>query len=79
MVHSFKQVDNANGNTTIEFYEDTKKRQIIIQKNTQAQLDFKWVSINKTDLQQAINELRKKYKFIANPNNKSIFRPVARA
>jgi hypothetical protein len=76
MVHSFKQVDNANGNTTIEFYEDAKKRQIIFQKGTKALYDYQWVGMD--DLEKAINYMRKSYKFIANANNKSIFRPISK-
>lgn len=74
MVHSFSQVDNANGNTTIIFYEDTKKRSIIFQKGTKALEDYQWIGMD--NLESAINYMRKTWKFIANPNNPSIFRPV---
>lgn len=76
MVHSFSKVNNANGNITIVFYEDNKKRQIIFTKGTQALEDYEWLGID--DHQAEINYLRKKYKFVANPNNPSIFRPVAK-
>ena len=74
MIHSFQQVNNANGNVTILFFEDNKKRQIIFQKGTKALYDYQFIGMD--DLEKAINYMRKSYRFVANPNNPSIFRPI---
>lgn len=40
MYHTFTIVQNANGNITIKFFDDSKTRQIIFQKGTDAQTHF---------------------------------------
>lgn len=44
MVHSFTVTDNNNGNTTVSFMENTKKRSIIFSKDSDAQRIFKDLS-----------------------------------
>lgn len=82
MVHSFSQVDNANGNTTIIFFEDSKKRQVILTKGTDAQADYQIILSalpDDTDVRTALNLMRNHYYFRANPNNPSIFRPFPKS
>jgi len=91
MVHSFNSVYNANGNVTIEFFEDNKKRSIIFQKDTRACTDvintlqhYHMLSYmdkyRKEDdrIKAVIEHLRKSYVFKSNPNNVSIFRPLVK-
>lgn len=74
MVHSFTETKNANGNTTVEFMENGKRRAIIFQKGTAALKDFN--SLEFHDLKDSISKLKAKYVFKANENNRSIFRPI---
>ena len=73
MVNSFEQVNNANGNVTVVFFEGSKKRQIIFNKGTQALSDY--LSIQLDDIKEKITQMKYVYKFKANPNNPSILRP----
>lgn len=77
MIHSFNQVNHANGNVTVEFFDDNKRRQIIFQKGTIALEDYTMCGI--ADIYQAIISLREKYLFKANANNPSIFRPIEKS
>ena len=74
MIHSFQQVINANGNVTIVFFEDNKKRQIIFTKGTEALSDY--MSIELKDIKEKIIQMKRVYNFKANKANRSIFRPV---
>lgn len=74
MIHSFQQVNNANGNVTIVFFEDNKKRQIILTKGTEALSDY--MSIELKDIKEKIIQMKRVYNFKANESNRSIFRPI---
>lgn len=94
MVHSFRNEFKKNGNVHIEFLEDSKKRRIIFEKNDEPLIDYmdlyeEWgrresnsqnnfLSITDELIIGFINELRKKYNFIVNPNNPSVFYPLAK-
>lgn len=80
MIHSFKTICNANGNITVEFFEDNKRRQIIFTKGTDAliMLKLRLMDTNQ-NAEQAIKMLKANYLFKANANNPSIFRPIAKS
>ena len=83
MVHSFV-VETTKKGTSLSFYDDGKARRIIFTKGTRSYIDFHghFNSEKKDDMYtdntcvQTIKRLRSVgYKFMANKNNKSIFRP----
>lgn len=74
MVHSFNEVARNNGNLTVEFFDDTKRRQIIFTKNTMALQMYELCEA--TSIVDKIHNLRKHFRFMANENNPSIFRPI---
>ena len=87
MNHSFKEVCNANGNITVEFKEDGKTRRIIFQYGTSAHIHYKLAIMHFRDKQYPttddmfialIKRMRTSYRFTVNPNNVSIFRPIAK-
>ena len=84
MVHSFV-VQSTKRGTTLSFYDDAKERRIIFTKGTPSYIEFHghFNSEKKEDMYtdntcvQTVKRLRSAgYKFMANKNNKSIFRPV---
>lgn len=84
MIHSFEQINNVNGNVTVIFFEDNKKRQIIMTKGTEALRAYQDITIGDIDpgdypdIKGAINKMKSNYIFKANPNNPSIFRPIVK-
>jgi len=89
MVHTFSVV-HSKANYTIMFYDGDKQRHIkfrvgtkeceLIKKAVQHYYACSQVQDYSGDKLYiaAINHLRKSYLFKSNPNNVSIFRPVAR-
>ena len=79
MVHSFTTKVCNNGNVHVLFFQDSKKRKIILERDTQALSDFYEPEYEDLSIKDTIIQLRdKSYDFKVNPNNKSIFRPVER-
>ena len=84
MVHDFVII-HTKKTASLSFKEDGKSRRIIFDKKTKPyEIFWSLTMSNSTDYNQsdlfyriAINKMRDiGYKFIANKNNKSIFRPV---
>ena len=80
MVHSFSVVVRKNCNLHVEFMDDSSKRRIIFEKDSDAIKSFFNVKRdNLFNTKEIIVAMKKEYFFMANPNNTSIFRPIDRS
>lgn len=84
MVHDFNLKESVK-TVSLHFMEDGKSRRIIFTKGTDAYIDISRLFngnvqgkyFDDNDCIMIVKRMRERgYKFIANKNNKSIFRPV---
>ena len=77
MIHSFETVTRNNGNINVMFREGNKLRKIIFIHGTEPYSEFFDLVVNtEISTKARINRMRKKYKFMVNPKNRSIFYPL---